>query len=198
LHPNMLHAAACVIYSCAACACHVPTSSLYNTLTAFGPHRSNVVCRCLLAPCCAQVDPAGYYVGYKATAVGAKETEAINFLEKKVKAGPEGGFSYQEACCTAIMALQVRRYSQLLWALDVGVWLCVCVVAVALQLLLLVVFMPRRCRFFSSRTCPGAVRFCVWFSLPAGSDEVVRLPFLHPAACVCLGPSSLPHRCRIC
>jgi hypothetical protein len=65
---------------------------------------------CLLSCCCCcwpQVDPAGYYVGYKATAVGAKETEAINFLEKKVKAAPEGGFSYQEACCTAITALQV-------------------------------------------------------------------------------------------
>lgn len=55
-----------------------------------------------------QVDPAGYYVGYKATAVGGKETEAVNFLEKKVKAAPEGGFSYQEAAVTAITALQVR------------------------------------------------------------------------------------------
>ena len=58
-------------------------------------------------PMCLQVDPAGYYVGYKATAVGGKETEAVNFLEKKVKAGPEGGFNYQEAACTAITALQV-------------------------------------------------------------------------------------------
>lgn len=55
-----------------------------------------------------QVDPAGYYVGYKATAVGGKETEAVNFLEKKVKAGPAEGFSYQEAACTAITALQVK------------------------------------------------------------------------------------------
>jgi 20S proteasome subunit alpha 1 len=56
-----------------------------------------------------QVDPAGYYVGYKAAAVGAKETEAVNFLEKKVKALPAEGLSYDDTCQTAIAALQVRR-----------------------------------------------------------------------------------------
>jgi hypothetical protein len=39
--------------------------------------------------------------------VGGKETEAVNFLEKKVKAAPAEGFTYQEAACTAITALQV-------------------------------------------------------------------------------------------
>jgi len=32
-----------------------------------------------------KTDPAGYYSGYKATSSGVKQTEANNFLEKKVK-----------------------------------------------------------------------------------------------------------------
>lgn len=51
-----------------------------------------------------KTDPAGYFVGYKATAAGAKEQEAINFLEKKLKSNPE--FSYAETVQTAIAALQ--------------------------------------------------------------------------------------------
>lgn len=51
-----------------------------------------------------KVDPAGFYVGYLATAVGSKETEATNFLEKKFKGKP--ALSYQEAVTTAISALQ--------------------------------------------------------------------------------------------
>lgn len=36
-------------------------------------------------PQCFKVDPAGYFVGYKATAAGTKQTEAMNHLEKQLK-----------------------------------------------------------------------------------------------------------------
>lgn len=51
-----------------------------------------------------KTDPAGHYVGFKACAAGAKEQEANNFLEKKVKAHPH--MTYQQAMETAIIALQ--------------------------------------------------------------------------------------------
>ncbi|GAQ78183.1 20S proteasome regulatory subunit alpha protein [Klebsormidium nitens] len=51
-----------------------------------------------------KVDPAGFYVGYKATSAGVKDQEAVNFLEKKLKNNPQ--FSYDETVQTAISALQ--------------------------------------------------------------------------------------------
>lgn len=69
-----------------------------------------------------KVDPAGYYVGYKvcaapsckckntnqspmqATTAGAKEQEAVNFLEKKFKNDPL--FTTQQAVELAISTLQ--------------------------------------------------------------------------------------------
>ena len=41
--------------------------------------------------------------------MGAKVTEVVNFLEKKVKAMPAEGLSYEETCQTAIAPLQVRQ-----------------------------------------------------------------------------------------
>ena len=55
-----------------------------------------------------KVDPAGYYVGYKATASGTKDQEATNWLEKRHK-GADGGMSalgYEDTVQTAIAALQ--------------------------------------------------------------------------------------------
>eukprot|EP01120_Amphizonella_sp_Union-15-10_P014181 TRINITY_DN6794_c0_g1_i3.p1 TRINITY_DN6794_c0_g1~~TRINITY_DN6794_c0_g1_i3.p1 ORF type:complete len:247 (-),score=51.68 TRINITY_DN6794_c0_g1_i3:32-772(-) len=49
-------------------------------------------------------DPAGYYVGYKATASGAKENEANNALEKKFKSEPE--LDLTQTIRTAIGTLQ--------------------------------------------------------------------------------------------
>ena len=47
--------------------------------------------------------------------MGAKVTEAVNFLEKKVKAmSALEGLSYEETCQTAIAALQVRQ--------EMGAW----------------------------------------------------------------------------
>lgn len=48
-------------------------------------------------------DPAGYYVGYKATAAGAKQQDALNYLEKKLKKEPK--LNAEEAVELAITTL---------------------------------------------------------------------------------------------
>nr|DAD47595.1 TPA_asm: hypothetical protein HUJ06_017532 [Nelumbo nucifera] len=48
-------------------------------------------------------DPAGHFFGHKATSVGLKEQEAINFLEKKMKNDP--AFSYEETVQVNIIFL---------------------------------------------------------------------------------------------
>lgn len=52
-----------------------------------------------------KVDPAGYFVGYRATAAGTKEQEATNLLEKKLKAGL-GGEGYDATVQLAVEVLQ--------------------------------------------------------------------------------------------
>lgn len=53
-----------------------------------------------------KVDPAGYFVGYHATASGQKETEASNYLEKKLKETPAYELNEEQTVQLAIMALQ--------------------------------------------------------------------------------------------
>lgn len=42
-----------------------------------------------LGPQLFMCDPAGYYIGYKATASGVKKQEAMNYLEKQLKSDVE-------------------------------------------------------------------------------------------------------------
>lgn len=50
-------------------------------------------------------DPAGYYVGYKATASGPKTQEALNFLEKKLKNKDHAEGSWEDVVELAITTL---------------------------------------------------------------------------------------------
>lgn len=50
-------------------------------------------------------DPAGYYVGYKATATGPKQQEALNHLEKKLKNKEHAPGGWEEVVELAITTL---------------------------------------------------------------------------------------------
>jgi len=52
-----------------------------------------------------KVDPAGYYTGYKATASGPKQQEAINHLEKKLKNKEHASGNWEEVVELAITTL---------------------------------------------------------------------------------------------
>merc|ERR1712213_13052 len=56
-----------------------------------------------LGPCIYKSDPAGYYSAYKAVSVGAKQTEANSFLEKKFK--KKENLNHDETIQTAINCL---------------------------------------------------------------------------------------------
>lgn len=50
-------------------------------------------------------DPAGYYVGYKGTAAGPKQQEALNHLEKKLKNKDHAEGSWEDVVELAITTL---------------------------------------------------------------------------------------------
>lgn len=50
-------------------------------------------------------DPAGYFVGYRATAAGPKQQEILNHLEKKMKNKDRAGGSWQDVVELAITTL---------------------------------------------------------------------------------------------
>lgn len=50
-------------------------------------------------------DPAGYYVGYKATASGPKQQEALNHMEKKLKNKDYAEGNWEEVVELGITAL---------------------------------------------------------------------------------------------
>lgn len=56
-----------------------------------------------LGPCIYKTDPAGYYCGFRAIAVGVKQTEANSYLEKKLKKKIE--YNEEEAVQLAIQCL---------------------------------------------------------------------------------------------
>lgn len=58
-----------------------------------------------LGPQLFKCDPAGYYVGYKATATGPKQQEAMNHLEKKLKNKDYAMGDWKQVVETAITAL---------------------------------------------------------------------------------------------
>ncbi|KAL9098353.1 MAG: hypothetical protein Q9163_005975 [Psora crenata] len=50
-------------------------------------------------------DPAGYFVGYKATAAGPKQQEALNYLEKKLKGKDCAGGAWEDVVELGISTL---------------------------------------------------------------------------------------------
>ncbi|KAK0790294.1 Proteasome subunit YC7alpha/Y8 (protease yscE subunit 7) [Friedmanniomyces endolithicus] len=67
-----------------------------TTLISLDPEHGSQLYKC---------DPAGYYVGYKATASGPKAQEALNFLERKLKNKDNAEGSWEEVVELGIATL---------------------------------------------------------------------------------------------
>nr|CAG4644099.1 EOG090X091L [Lepidurus arcticus] len=70
-----------------------------------------------LGPCVYKADPAGYYSGYKATAVGVKQTEAFSYLEKKFK--KKNNYNDEETIQLVIQGLKELREEIKIWKSEV-------------------------------------------------------------------------------
>lgn len=65
-----------------------------------------------------KIDPAGHYLGYKATSSGVKEQEAMNYLEKQIKKR-EAMNEEIDAKQTIELAIASLQNVPLFWPLDV-------------------------------------------------------------------------------
>jgi 20S proteasome subunit alpha 1 len=75
-----------------------------------------------LGPQLYKSDPAGYYVGYKATATGPKMQEALNYLERKLKGKESAPGNWQDVVELGITALsQVLSVDFKKGELEVGI-----------------------------------------------------------------------------
>uniref|UniRef100_A0A803NYB9 Proteasome subunit alpha type-6 n=1 Tax=Cannabis sativa TaxID=3483 RepID=A0A803NYB9_CANSA len=71
-------------------------------------------------PCLYKCDPAGHFLGHKATSSGLKEQEVINFFEKKMKNNPD--FTYEESIqAMAVVVFSVRHKDFKASEIEVGV-----------------------------------------------------------------------------
>lgn len=61
-----------------------------------------------------KVDPAGYFVGYKATASGVKDQEATNWLEKQYKNAGEGKTGFQSLMHDDVIQLAISGLQHVL------------------------------------------------------------------------------------
>jgi len=61
-------------------------------------------------PCVFKADPAGYYSGYRAISVGAKQTEANSWLEKKYNKdlSPEKAIQLAITCLSTVLAVDFK------------------------------------------------------------------------------------------